>query len=133
MAWNTRKETRVSLTIQIRVQINPAMRETIHLAKEKIEAQVVNLSVHGIGIVSRVFLPKGLVLDVELPRAPFAKTQKTAAEGSMQITGQVAYAKSEKNLCRMGIHFTSIEKKDLRFIERFLSSLERRVAPRLPL
>ncbi len=138
--WDTRRDARTPITVQVRIQVNSAMRETVQLAKEAIEAQVVDISIVGIGLTSRVFLPKGVLVDLQLPRNVFSSPNMppppmgtSPTEGSMPITGQVVYARPQEKLCRMGIAITKISDGDRLLLQHYVSSQERRRAPRTPL
>ena len=119
MGWETRREQRHPIVVQITVQVNPSMQETIHLAKETFQGQLVDISLHGLGLVSHTFLPKGVLVDLELPRSILSLPGKPPASGTMKITGQIVYTKSEGGQCRMGLVITHIDEKDRLLIQEF--------------
>ena len=137
--WETRRGTRQPITVQIQIRVNPAMKGTVHLSKDLVEAQLVDISALGVGMTSSVFLPKGILVDIELPRSALAVPEKPPpaaagpAEGSMSITGQIVYARPEGNGCRMGLSITQVAEPDRLLIEHFVTASERRRAPRTPL
>ncbi len=134
MEWDTRKEPRTPITAQVRVQINPDMGETVHLARRQtLQAKVIHLSTDGIGLLSPIFLPPGALVDIEVSRAALAIPKKVPMEGSMRLTGRIVYAKPLGDECQLGISFTKIENADRQAIQDFVSANERREEPRTPL
>ena len=133
MAWETRKEKRLQITAKVRVRVNPAMKDAVHLEKEAIEVQLTDISTHGVGLLSQTFLPVGTVIDLEFPKAALSAVSSTLAQGSVRITGRIAYAKPKGDQCHMGLDITQIDDAARRFIQSYVSSIERRRAPRAPL
>jgi len=115
------------------VRVNPAFSETVQLAKETIEGRLADISIIGIGLISSVFLPPGVLIDIELPRLYLADLNASgpgkAAEGSMPITGKVVYARPFASQCRIGVSFTHIEEADRILIQAYVSR-DRRSASR---
>ncbi len=130
MPFETRREPRRPITLQVRVRVNPAFTETVQLAKETIEGRLADISVIGIGLISSVFFPPGVLIDIDLPRPalsdPNAPAQEKPVEGSMRITGKVAYAKPFGSQCRIGVSLTHIEEADRRLIQAYVSRDRRR-------
>ena len=62
MAWETRKEKRLEVPPKVRVRVNPSMQDAIDLEKEDIEVQLVDISIHGVGLLSQIFLPVGTLI-----------------------------------------------------------------------
>ena len=133
MAWETRKEKRLQVTAKVRIRINPAMQETVHLEKETLEVQLIDISIHGVGLLSQTFLPVGAVVDLEFPRASLSAEGPSPSGGSVKITGRIAYAKPKGNQCHLGLDITQIDQATRRFIQEYVSSTERRRSPRAPL
>ena len=135
--WETRRDSRKPLQVEIRVQINPKMQETIHLAKESIPAELFDVSSHGMGMVSKIFLPPGVLVDLQIPKTPFLPQQEGIEEKPsrevIRVTGLVVYSKQRGTLCRMGISFTQIQEADRKVLEEFIQSTNRRRSPRSPL
>ena len=136
--WDTRRDTRAPITVQVKVRVNPAMRETVQLAKEAVEAQMVDISLLGFGMTCSIYLPKGVLIDIQLPRTALATPTPppegaSPAEGIMPITGQIMYTRPQDKLCRMGIVITQLSEPDKKLVEHFVSQNERRRAPRAPL
>lgn len=130
MSFETRREPRRPIALQVRVRVNPAFTETVQLAKETIEGRLADISVIGIGLISSVFLPPGVLIDIELPRSaladPNAPAQGKLTEGAVPITGKVVYAKPFGSQCRIGVSFTHIEEADRLLIQAYVSRDRRR-------
>ena len=133
MSFETRRESRRPITLRVSVRVNPAFSETVQLAKESIEGRLADISIIGIGLISSVFLPPGVLIDIELPRPaladPNASGPAKPAEGPMPITGKVVYARPFGSQCRIGVSFTHIEEADRLLIQEYVSR-DRRNAPR---
>ena len=132
MSFETRRELRRPITLRVSVRVNPAFSETVQLAKESIEGRLADISVIGIGLISPVFLPPGVLIDIELPRPaladPNALDPGKSAEGSISITAKVAYAKPFGSQCRIGVSFIHIEEADRALIQAYVSRDRRRAS-----
>ena len=133
MAWETRKEKRLEVTAKVKVRVNPSMQDAIHLEKEAIEVQLVDISIHGVGLLSQIFLPVGTLIDLEFPQSALAVAGSPPAQGSVRITGRITHTKPKGNQCHMGLDITQMDEATKRFIQTYVSSIERRRAPRAPL
>ena len=131
MPWDTRGEKRKQISVEVRIRLNPATQETVHLAKDSIEARLVDVSALGMGFLSSVFLPPGALIDFELPRSFLAVPDRQAPKGSMKITGRIVHARAQGEGCRLGISITQIEEADRDLLRAFTSSGERRREPRI--
>lgn len=129
----SRRETRLQVTATVRVKVNPAMQEEIHLYKGTLEVQLTDVSAHGIGFLTKTFLPKGALLDLEFPAAALAPAKPSGGQAAIQITGRVAYARPHGDLCRVGLDITAIDEPSRRFIQQYVASRESRRSPRAPL
>ena len=122
MLQDTRREPRSPITAKIRLRIDPAMAEMVHLSAEELELPLVDISASGVGLASGVFLPPGALVDLRMNRADLAVPGEAAGEGEMLLVGQVAYAKPQGTGCRIGISFTHIDEPDKKLIRRYVDS-----------
>jgi c-di-GMP-binding flagellar brake protein YcgR len=119
MTWETRRAPRKPITVQVHVRVNPAMKETIQLAKETVEAQMVDISSLGAGLLAKTYLPPGALIDFDLPRASLAAGRTPPLTGAIKITGRIVHTKAEGALCRMGVEFTRIDEIDRLLIQQY--------------
>ena len=92
-----------------------------------------DISIHGVGLLSQTFLPVGTLIDLEFPRSALPVTGSPPAEGSVRITGRVTHTKPKGNQCHMGLDITQIDEATRRFIQSYVSSVDRRRSPRASL
>ncbi len=129
----SRKEARLQVTATVRVKVNPAMREEIHLDKETLEVQLTDVSTRGVGFLTKTFLPKGALLDLEFPAAALAQAKPPAGQATVQITGRIVYAKPQGEFCRIGLDITEMDDATRSIIQQYVSSRDTRRSPRAPL
>ena len=133
MDWETRKGQRLQVKGRVKIQIDPSMGDAIHLEKEIIEVELVDISVLGIGLLSKTFLPKGTVVDLEFPGAALAAPKAAPPPDILRLTAKVMYNRPQRDLCRMGLQITQMDDQTNRIIRDFIFSRELRRAPRIPL
>ena len=133
MDWETRQGQRIQVKGTVRIQIDPSMGEAVHLDKEAVEVSLVDLSVHGVGLLSKTFLPKGTVVDLEFPGSALSVPNTARPPEVLRITAKVVYARPEGELCQMGLMITEMDDETRRFIRDFTFSRELRRTPRTSL
>ena len=125
--WDTRRSPRVPVCGPVRVRVHPTMQQMVRLIRETQEVDLFDISAFGIGVSHNLFLPKGTLLNLQLPRVIFmdpgsaSLDQTQGLTGIMRITGQIVYTRPEGALCIMGIVFKQIDEADQRFIDGFIS------------
>ena len=129
----SRKEARLEVTGTVRVKVNPSMQEEIHLDKETLEVQLTDVSTHGVGFLTKTFLPKGALLDLEFPAAALAPAKPSGGPAAIQITGRIVYTRPQGELCRIGLDITEMDDATRRLIQQYVSSRDSRRSPRAPL
>ena len=129
--WETRREPRIRVTAKAQIRINPTMQETVHLAKDQIDARLVDISLHGVGFISSVFLPVGVTLDLDLYKTSL-ENPDAPLEGPFRVTGEVVYARPLGKECRIGMRITQMDEVVNQFLQKFISLEERRQNPRIP-
>ena len=119
MKWETRRAPRKPITVQVHVRVNPAMKETIQLARETVEAKLVDISTLGVGLLGKTYLPPGALIDFDLPKGPLAPGRAPPLQGAIKITGRIVHTKAQEGLCRMGVEFTRIDEQDRLLIQQY--------------
>ena len=120
MIQDTRREPRSPLTAKMRVRIDPAMGESVQLSKEELEVSLLDISASGAGVMSRLFLPAGALVELRMNRADLAVPEGPPAQGTILLVGQIVYAKPHGTDCRIGIFFTRIDGPDRELIRRYV-------------
>lgn len=129
------------MPIPVQVQIRPSP-EAPHVSRElwqaaPFEAFLLDLSEFGIGLLSKVSLPWGVLVELELQRSALPLPGRAAPSGVMKIAGRVVHATPHVGQFRIGISFTQMEEADRNLIRQLLCpspiAQERRRAARVPL
>lgn len=125
----TRSAPRVSINLGVISRIDDKNGQKFSLSKGNIfEVKVVDISVSGVGIVSKYFLPKGLSIELEIDGKPFGLDE------AMKIKGEIRYCNYIK-ACgyRCGVKFINILGNYAAKIAELIATYERRKEPRLKL
>ncbi len=125
----TRRNTRANISVKVFLHIDQDSPQKFCLSKScDFEVDIMDISIGGIGVFSKYFLPQGLHIEVEIEGKPFGLGEP------MKIKGEVrhcTYVKAAKYRC--GIMFTNITEKYQKCIADFIAVYERREAPRYKL
>lgn len=126
---DTRLATRTNVDLKVVCKIGQKYRQKFCLVcGDSFQANVLDISALGIGLLSKYFSPKGLILEVDIDFAPFGQNE------IMKIKGEIRYAQYLKNQgYRIGIKFLDISETNKKLIEKFVASRERRKEPRITL
>lgn len=133
MDWETRKSQRLQVRGTVWIQISPAMQGAVQLEKEAVEVDLVDLSVQGVGLLSKTFLPKGTLVELEFPGSALAVPGAPPPPAMFRITAKIMYSRPQGDLCRMGLLITRMDEETHRAIRGFAFSRELRRTPRTPL
>ncbi len=133
MDRETRQGQRLQIKGTVRIKINTSMGDAVQLEKEAVEVELVDLSVHGVGLLSKTFLPKGTVVDLEFSGLALSVPKAASPPDILRITAKVVYARPQEDLCRMGLSITEMNDESRRIIRDFAFSRELRRTPRTPL
>ena len=133
MDWETRKSQRLQISGTVWIQINPSMQDAVQLEKEAVEVEMVDISVHGVGLLSKTFLPKGTLVDLEFPGSALTVPKAASPPEIIRITAKVMYTRPQGDLCRMGLMITEMDDETRRVVRDFAFSRELRRTPRTPL
>lgn len=125
----TRKAPRINIDLKVISRIDEDAQQKFGLVCGEIfEVNVVDITESGVGILSKFFLPKGLIVKLEIEGAVFNLKE------IMKIKGEIRYCNYIKDLgYRCGVKFLNVPDIYREAISRFISSYERRKAPRIKL
>lgn len=118
-AIETRLARRVNISLKILSRIDKEMEGKFSLSIGNVfEINLISISILGISIYSKYYLPKGLQVELEIDGKPFGLKE------SMNIKGEVRYCKQVKlSKYNCGIKFINIQNK---YKERIAGFVERR-------
>lgn len=125
----TRGAKRVNINLKVISKPAEEFREQFKLSMDKeFVAKALDISELGIGLLSKYFLPAGLILEMEIEGAPFELAQ------NMKIKGEIRHCKFIRSSgYQCGIKFIDIPEEYKKAIAHFIAENERRQAPRLKL
>ena len=119
----SRRAIRKDVTLKGNFKIKDALKCKLHIYKEPIDLTVTDVAALGCGFVTAYYLPKGLILIMNIkdfPITPLGATQKTK---DMEFSGKVMMCRTTPSRAnRIGIAFTDIQKEDLEIIRKFIGS-----------
>lgn len=125
----TRRAPRININLKIKSKIPEKYRQKFALTTgASFEVDAVDISMLGIGIFSKYFLPKGLILELEINGEPFELKEE------MILTAEVrhcAFIKGQGYRC--GVQFLDLSEKYKKVIAEFIATYERRREPRFKL
>jgi len=125
----TRIVARVDIDLRILFRLPEGPTQQFALAAGKsFEANALDISVLGIGVLSRYFLPHGLILDLEIDGKLLGLNEV------IKVKGEIRYCRYLKDVgYRCGIKFLDLSEDYQKAITKFISTSERRGEPRIKL
>lgn len=125
----SRKAPRIGVETKIISKVSSDYKQKFSLISgESFEVKAFDISMLGVGIISKYFLPPGLILELEITGEPFGLDEAVKIKGEVRYC---IYIKGRGYKC--GIQFVTISEKHSQAIARFISTYERRKEPRLKL
>ncbi|MDD5565489.1 MAG: PilZ domain-containing protein [Candidatus Omnitrophica bacterium] len=125
----TRLAPRVNIDLRVVCSTEELHQQKFCLAGgNKFEVKLLDISVLGIGFLTKYFLPKGLIIDTEMDGACFGLQEV------MTIKGEIRHCNYIRGMgYRCGIKFLNISNKYKDAIIQFIAANERRKEPRIKL
>ncbi len=117
----TRHGQRTAIQIPVLFSVAPSMEKDFTLAQREITAAAVDLSPAGLGIVSPVYLPQKVLLDIKLDAKQIYPNKE---KGELSFSGEVHSCHMSDGKYRIGILIKEIDTKDKQAIRKFLESLD---------
>lgn len=116
----SRRAPRVKVFIKVDVQIDESMKGHFDISKKNIEAHMLDVSILGVGILSKYFIPKGAVLDFTFG-LPLKSENQEQKEQPFAVKGRVRSAIPwGKGFTRLGVEFFEIDDVHREILGRFL-------------
>ncbi|MFH1504327.1 MAG: PilZ domain-containing protein [Candidatus Omnitrophota bacterium] len=125
----TRRQPRVNVSLKVITEVAKSSTQKFSLAGGKsFDVKGVDISVSGVGVISKHFLPKGLIIELEIEGLAFGLRE------AIRVKARVCYCRYLKSFeYRCGMEFIDISPKYKDAIGKFISAHERRKDPRLKL
>ena len=128
---DTRGSQRIPTAVEVNYQIHESMRESIPFGDKKFTSHITDLSAAGCAILSYSFIPKNVLLNMEIDGSRFYQNAGTRV---MKITGRVCSSRNiSKDSYRLGIAFEKISPEDKQAIKAYVESSDRRKEKRISL
>jgi c-di-GMP-binding flagellar brake protein YcgR len=113
----TRLGARVNIALAVSSKIDKSAEQNITLAKgNRFTATTCDISTVGIGMRTNFFLPKGLVINMDLEGAPFGLREAIKVKGEVRYCN---YVKARNYKC--GIKFVNLSSRYRQAIAKFVS------------
>ena len=123
MGMESRAGVRVKMDANVMVGIDMAMKENVRILREPKKAEILDVSVIGIGLLAPIYFPKGAILIINVDASVF-KMEKPA-----KIIGEVRYCQPAKEgRYRLGIQFAEIDKPLLAKITEYVEQNKSKAA-----
>ncbi len=116
------KKLRASFKVKLKVNLSSGKQ--FHVQKGSIAAQVLDVSILGVGLLSKCSISKGIIVDLEL------KVNGKIIETKGEIRSSIP---SDKGLTRIGIRFIGLKRTQLAIIKNFIIDCEKRAPRRMKL
>ncbi len=120
----TRRAKRLKTSFSVKLKLDLSSGQHFQVKDGSVEAGALDISTLGVGLMSKCFIPKGIVVDLELKINN--KTIETRGEIRSAVSGG-------KGLTRLGIQFVGLDNSQKEIIDNFIKENERRSQPRLNL
>ncbi len=123
----TRSSFRINIKLSVVCRIHENFCQKFGLTCGNVfKLSAVDISESGIGVISEYFLPKGLILELEIEGIPFS------VEKTMKIKGEVRSCIYKKNCgYKCGINFLDLLDEYRNSIAKLVATYEQRKFPRL--
>jgi len=126
---DTRFTHRVNVDLKVILKIEKDAEQQVDLVDGNLfEVGIFDVSATGIGVISKHFLPKGLIVDLEMDGKLFGLNEAIKLKGEVRYCNFVQTA-----LYKCGIKFIDTPESYTNAIANFVSANDRRKDPRVQL
>lgn len=115
----TRRVERVAVKISVVSKVDPAMEKEFTLSQKELQATIIDMSATGLGILSSVYIPDGIILDMEMD-AQSIRPEKGKENNKIKLTGEVVSSRMQGGQYRLGILVKNINEEDKAAILKFI-------------
>lgn len=120
----TRGSERVPTAVKVSYEIHESMKSSFPFSAKKLESSVTDVSAAGCALMSNVYIPKNVVLNLEIDGSVFFPDEPGRV---IKVVARVCNSRNiSKDTYRLGIFFEKIEKVDKDAIRHFVEGFDRR-------
>ncbi len=125
----TRSSERIPTTVNVQYEVHESMKNSFPFAARKLTSTLTDISATGCSITTNVFIPKNVLLNLEIDGAIFYPEDPKRV---IQATGRVCNSRNiSKDTYRLGIFFEKILKEEKDAIKHFVDGFDRRKEKRV--
>lgn len=112
------------MKIPLTLTIDPAMEKDFTLAQRELTGNTVDLCKNGLGIVVDVYIPEGILINLEL-NAQAIYPDRDPQKSMIKLTGEVRSCQMTENQYRLGILIKKILEDDKEALANFITSTDK--------
>lgn len=116
----TRKVQRVTVKIPATISIHPSMEKDFTLAEKEIAITIVDVSANGLGIMSGVYIPEKIILNIVFEKKFACPEIKDDAK--MVLNGEAVSSRMTGGMYRIGISLQGMSEEDKNIMKKFLET-----------
>lgn len=125
----TRSSERIPTAVKITYDVHESMRGSFPFSAQKLTSNVVDISATGCAMLTNVYIPKNVLLNLEIEGALFFPDDP---QRIIKATGRVCNSRNiSKDAYRLGVFFEQITKEDKDAIKHFVDGYDRRKEKRV--
>jgi|SRR3989338_1614995 len=125
----TRGNERIPTAVNVQYEVHESMKSSFPFATQKLSSTLTDISASGCAIMTNVFIPKNVLLNLEIEGGTFYPDDPKKV---IQVTGRVCNSRNiSKDTYRLGVFFEKIAKEDKDAINHFVDGFERRKEKRI--
>jgi len=113
----TRLKYRMKLTLRVISEIGKHFKRKVMLARgSRFEVTTYDITIEGMGILLRYYLPRGLVIELAIKGGPFGVKKATTIKGEVRYCNFIRFRHY-----KCGVRFVNLSARHRRGIARFIS------------
>jgi c-di-GMP-binding flagellar brake protein YcgR len=121
----SRRSKRARVFVKVIVEIQDASKQHFNISKKSVVTDLLDISALGIGLSTKYFFPKGIMLKLKFSLPIMAENEDLDLVHFENILGRVCYCiSSDAGSMRMGIEFVEIEERLKESISKFVNQNE---------
>ena len=117
----TRKVKRLAVNIPIVIKIDPSMEKDFTLSQKELEETVVDISAEGMGILSDVYMPEGVLLIVDLDARSICP-DRGSENNRINFTSEIMSCRMSGGKYRVGLMIKDMKNEDKEALLKFIES-----------
>ena len=118
----TRQLKRFPIELNTKINIDHPDEQGFNIAKKDIETKIVDISILGIGMLSKYFIPRGVIIKFDI------KIKDEILESKGEVKSAVPAGTAST---RLGVQFVDMSSEYRNKITDFIKEYERRAMPRI--